>query len=155
MPATAQTPAVWLPAPVILLLCFIAGWALNLWWPARLEPPSALWALGWLYNLLGIALDLWCFVIFRQQRTAILPHQGANQFVVKGPYRWSRNPMYLGLIMIHVGASIATGILWHVATLIPAVIAIRFYVIAREEQHLLARFGSDYRDYCEKVPRWF
>lgn len=155
MPANAHSPAVWFPAPLIVLASFLLGSALNYWFPAQIQPPWILWSLGWLYNLAGIGLDLWCYALFRQCQTAILPIQGARYCVAAGPYRFSRNPMYLGLLLIHLGASLATGIFWHVALFPIVLLTIRFYVIAREEVHLAARFGNDYRRYCNQVSRWF
>ncbi len=155
MNAVKDRPGVYLPAPAIIALAIGVGYGLNDIWPGKIHPPLVLHALGWAHNLVGIGLILWCFWLFIRRRTTIMPANPVNAFVTTGPYRISRNPMYLGLALVHLGATMATGILWYVATFAVAIVAIRYFVIAPEERYLQQKFGEAYRSYCAQVPRWF
>lgn len=155
MSTVPDRPAVWLPAPAITALAILLGYGLNDLWPAEVDPPPVLHALAWAHNLLGLGLILWCFLLFIQRRTTIVPNRPVKALVLAGPYRYSRNPMYLGLALVHLGATMATGILWYLATFILATLATQRYVIAPEERYLQHKFGAAYRDYCLQVPRWF
>jgi protein-S-isoprenylcysteine O-methyltransferase Ste14 len=110
---------------------------------------------GWVYILAASVLLLWCFWLFISNRTTIMPRNPVNQLVIRGPYRISRNPMYLSLALFHLGIGIATGNIWHIVTFAPSMLAIRLWVIAPEERYMSLQFGNEYRDYCAKVPRWF
>jgi protein-S-isoprenylcysteine O-methyltransferase Ste14 len=71
-----------------------------------------------------------------------------------GPYRLSRNPIYLAFSLFQLGIAIWANSLWLVATLVGAVALIHYLVIPREEQHLERRFGTEYLDYKRSVRRW-
>lgn len=150
-----ERPAVWLPAPFITVTAIALGYGLNDTWPAEVDPPPMLHALAWMHNLLGIGLILWGFLLFIQRRTTIIPNRPVKSLVIVGPYRFSRNPMYLGLALVHLGATMATGIVWYLATFVLATLATQRYVIEPEERYLLKKFGEAYRTYCLQVPRWF
>ncbi len=155
MNSVLERPTVWLPAPAVTALAILLGYGLNDVWPAEVDPPAVLHALAWLHNLIGIGLILWCFLLFIQRRTTIVPNRPVKALVIAGPYRFSRNPMYLGLALVHLGTTMATGIIWYLATFVLATLATQRYVIEPEERYLQEKFGPAYRDYCLQVPRWF
>lgn len=72
-----------------------------------------------------------------------------------GPYRFTRNPMYLGLASLHLGAALLFDSFWVILTLPPVLWVVRRAVIDREERYLEARFGGAYLDYKRRVRRWF
>ena len=74
--------------------------------------------------------------------------------VEHGPYRFTRNPIYLGMFLGQVGLAIAFNCLWLLVTLVPFALAIRYGVVAREEALLAPKFGDAYRGYCSRVRRW-
>jgi protein-S-isoprenylcysteine O-methyltransferase Ste14 len=74
--------------------------------------------------------------------------------VTGGPYRISRNPIYLALTLVYLGLALAWGSLWPVVLLAPLLIVMRYGVIGREERYLEARFGDAYRAYRAAVRRW-
>lgn len=153
-----DSPAVMIPAPVISLILVGAAY-----WLGKLLPIQAIQVegellrllMGWGYNLTGLVIILTSMWLFRQHKTTINPARAATVMIEAGPYRYSRNPMYVGLALIHVGITIATGNLWQVVVMPIALLLIRWHVIAREERWLLKRFGESYYTYCQRVPRWF
>ncbi len=103
---------------------------------------------------LALALILWAALLFHRARTGIVPFSPATSLVLGGPYRFTRNPMYLGMAGILLGAAILTGSLSPFAVIpaFMALIAERF--IAPEEALLERAFGRDYLGYKAKVRRW-
>ena len=86
--------------------------------------------------------------------STIVPHHAVSSLVTTGPYRFSRNPMYAGLAVAHVGGALLAGTWWPLVTLPFAVLAVRQIVIGPEERYLAARFGQVYADYRARVRRW-
>ena len=103
---------------------------------------------------LGLVLILWAALLFRRAGTNIRPYLPSTALVIAGPYRFTRNPMYLGMSAILLGAAIYAGSITPFIV-IPAFMALvqeRF--IVPEEAKLEAAFGRDYVDYKARVPRW-
>ena len=104
--------------------------------------------------VLAAGLILWALLLFRRARTAILPHAQPSALVIAGPYRFTRNPMYLGMAGILLGAAILMGSITPFVV-IPAFMALitdRF--IRGEEQKMQLAFGDDYLAYKARVRRW-
>lgn len=102
----------------------------------------------------GLLLALACFVLFAQRRTTILPAQPPSSLVLRGPYRYSRNPMYVSLVLSYVGLCVQTGLPWAALLLPLPWLALQRVVIPFEEARLRAQFGGAYERYCAEVPRW-
>ncbi|HIE4015867.1 TPA: methyltransferase family protein [Pseudomonas aeruginosa] len=102
----------------------------------------------------GAAMMLAAAGLFRRLGTNVQPSRPTTLIATAGPYRWTRNPMYLGMALIYAG--LAIGFDGPVAfALLPFVlIAIQTQVIAREERYLETKFGDDYRHYKAEVRRW-
>jgi protein-S-isoprenylcysteine O-methyltransferase Ste14 len=103
----------------------------------------------------GTALYLWCLWEFAVHgRGTPAPFDAPRQLVVRGPYRWVRNPMYLGVELVILGWSV----LFHslALALYAVVVGLAFhgFVVLYEEPALRRRFGAAYRNYCEQVGRW-
>lgn len=142
-----------------ILLDRVAPWT----WAAALPGLSLLgpvtpWGLRWtagaLFIMLGLALDLWAVRAFRRARTTVLPWGRASFLVPGGPYRHSRNPMYLGMALVYAGLALGFGSWWAFPLLPLVLLVVSRYVVAREERHLAARFGDEYERYRERVRRW-
>lgn len=111
-------------------------------------------AVGLIFFLGGFGLNLWAVLEFRRMETTALPWGQPSQLVLRGPYQFTRNPMYLGLTLAYVGLAITVGSIWALL-LLPAVVTVIVYgVIRREESHLSWRFGDDYEAYKDRVRRW-
>lgn len=92
--------------------------------------------------------------LFRQLGTNVPPSQPTTLIATTGPYRWTRNPMYLGMALVYAGLAIGFDGPIALALLPLVLIAIQTQVIAREERYLEAKFGDDYRRYKAGVRRW-
>ena len=117
-------------------------------WPSSFELPGAvLVALGLLLMFVSVG-------VFWSRKTTILPDRAATEFVVVGPYRFTRNPMYVGMSVAYVGLSLAFSPVWPLVLLPLAMLLVVRLVIRREEAYLLRRFGASYEEYCSRVRRW-
>ncbi len=155
MDIALSRPAVLVPAPIITALAIALGYGLNDVWPGEIDPPLVLHAIGYLHNIAGGVLLSWCFLIFIRNRTTIIPSRTVSALVIQGPYRYTRNPMYVSLALIHLGVTMSSGILWYAATFALSTLATHLFVIAPEERYLQYKFADAYRRYCTQVPRWF
>ena len=149
-------PGVVVPPPLIFVATLALGVAIDHFvtqW-TTLVPAIARYLLAALLCLAGIALIGSAVGLFRRAGTRPEPWQASSALVLDGVYRFTRNPMYLGMAAIY--AAIALILDSAVALLfgIPLILIIRYGVIAREERYLLARFGDDYRRYMSRVRRW-
>lgn len=158
MDAYAARPNRFPYPPFIYALALLAGalspLVLPNWWPGH---PLAdfLTAIGILMIVIAIAIDLKAMSTLHNHKTTILPMKGADHLVTSGPYRFSRNPIYLGNTILTIGASFAFGIIWFIPLAFIAAFLTQKMAIEREEKHLAAKFGKHWRDYTHKVRRWF
>jgi len=102
----------------------------------------------------GTALDLATMLAFRRHRTTLLPHRGATKLITDGPFRYSRNPIYLGNTLLVAGVGLAFGIGWLIPAALAGAVATQRLAILREERHLASRFGSAWDAYAARTPRW-
>jgi protein-S-isoprenylcysteine O-methyltransferase Ste14 len=100
-------------------------------------------------------LSVWAIVTFRRAGTTPDPTRPTTALALGGPYRWTRNPMYLGFALMQAGAALIANALWPLVWLLPVLLVIRLHVIGREEQYLERKFGEDYLAYKRRVRRWF
>jgi protein-S-isoprenylcysteine O-methyltransferase Ste14 len=111
-------------------------------------------ATGTLLFVAGAAMMFAAAGLFRRLGTHVPPSQPTTLIATTGPYRWTRNPMYLGMALIYAGLAIGFDGPIALALLPLVLIAIQTQVIAREERYLEAKFGDDYRRYKAEVRRW-
>ncbi len=155
MPATVRdNPGVIAPPPLIFLGFLLLGLVLDALWPLAILPDVTQYLLGIVLFGLGIGLSVTCIGHLRRLGTDFRTHKPASTLVTDGPYRVSRNPIYIALSLVHIGIAVAVDSPWMLAMLIPALAVVRIGVIAREERYLEARFGDDYRRYRASVRRW-
>ncbi|MFS8531163.1 methyltransferase family protein [Sphaerobacter thermophilus] len=145
------------PPPLIYAAGLILGLLLGRMRPAALLPPRARGprrAAGTALIAAGSGLGGWAVWTMARAGTGPNPRHPATALVVDGPFRYSRNPIYLSLTAIYLGITLLRNTLWPLL-LLPAVLAvIRRGVIEREERYLLSRFGESYRAYQARVRRW-
>ena len=145
------------PPPLVYILGLLAGSLLHSWIGRDVEP--AAWRMGFVVAgaalaVLGAAITVSGAVTFRRAKTEVPPFLPASTFVTWGPYRFTRNPMYLGFTIAYVGFALWLNLLWALAFLPLVIWTIDGGVIAREEAYLKRRFGSEYEAYCRRVGRW-
>jgi protein-S-isoprenylcysteine O-methyltransferase Ste14 len=102
----------------------------------------------------GTLLVFACIGRFARARTTILPHGAPARLVTGGPYRLTRNPMYLGMGCLHLGVAAMRGAPLAAALVAVPLALLHRLVIPAEERRLLAAFGEAYASYCATVPRW-
>ena len=140
--------------PVLLLMAVVLMVVLHyvlpvarwLAWPWR--------ALGALPIAVAVLVGFWGAVQFRRHDTTIIPFEQSTALIAEGPYRYSRNPLYISMTLILVGLWILLGSLSPVVVVPLFVWWISTRFIANEERHLEAQFGRTYLEYKTKVRRW-
>lgn len=142
--------------PVAIQLGFVLlGIAAEYLWPSGAGLGGiARYIAGAALIIAGLWLVVWAGLAFRAHGTRPEPWKPSTAVVGSGPYRFSRNPMYVAFGVIHVGIGIAAGSIWVIAAVFPALIVLRYGVIGREERYLEARFGDTYLRYKRSVRRW-
>ena len=140
--------------PFVYLGSITLGLVVHLLWPVRLVPTSVSTPLGAMVTLLGVALFVSAVRTFRAAGTPIPGNRPTTTIVRSGPYRFSRNPIYLAFSLLQLGLSFWVNSIALLITLIPAVALMSFVVVRREEGYLEARFPSEYLPYKASVRRW-
>jgi protein-S-isoprenylcysteine O-methyltransferase Ste14 len=120
-------------------------------WP---DPTAVEGRLGWGLLVAGVLLAVSAAYLFRRAGTTPNPSKPTSALVIRGPYRFTRNPMYVGMTTLYLGGTLLLNDPWPLAFL-PGVIALlQSYVIGREEAYLERKFGDEYRAYKARVRRW-
>ena len=155
MNETADTAQVIIRPPLAWVLVVIAGLALNWLVPLPFLPTGlpAGW-LGALVFVLALTLFAWAIVTITRAGSNVPTKLPTTTIVESGPYRFTRNPIYLGMCIGLLGLAIALDNLWLLLMLVPFVLVIHYGVVAREEVYLERKFGDIYRSYRSRVRRW-
>jgi protein-S-isoprenylcysteine O-methyltransferase Ste14 len=140
--------------PLIYLGTIALGLLLHFAWPVRLVPHAVSVPFGGAAVLVALALFLYAVRTFRSAGTPVPGNRPTTTIVRTGPYRFSRNPIYLSFSFLQLGVACWVNSLWLLVTLVPAVALMSFVVIPREERYLETRFPSDYLPYKASVRRW-
>jgi protein-S-isoprenylcysteine O-methyltransferase Ste14 len=143
--------------PAVYLGGLIVGYAIQWLWPFPIAPEA--WSLsirvaGIVVLALGIWLVLAAASLFGRLGTPPNPTQPTTALATDGPYRFTRNPMYLGMGLMLGGFALTGNALWPLIALVPVVGIIRLQVVDREERYLEAKFGNEYREFKTRVRRW-
>jgi len=93
-------------------------------------------------------------ISFRRARTSPVPWRPATALVTDGPYRYTRNPMYVGITALYLGGTVLANTLWPLVVLPAILLVMNLWVIPGEERHLEEQFGDEYREYRLNVRRW-
>jgi protein-S-isoprenylcysteine O-methyltransferase Ste14 len=142
------------PAPLSVLGTLIAGLALQRWHPLGSLEGAPRWALGSALCAAGFAFGLSAVVSMRRHRTSPSPFHRPNALVADGPFRFSRNPMYVSMVLLVAGAAVLLADPWLLVLLPVLVIAILFGAILPEERTMSEVFGEEFARYRAKVRRW-
>jgi protein-S-isoprenylcysteine O-methyltransferase Ste14 len=103
----------------------------------------------------GSILNIIADQAFKKAGTTVKPFEESSALITSGIFRFSRNPMYLGMVLIHIGAAILLGSLSPYIMVVIFTLLIQWIFIIPEEKALEAKFGQDYLQYKQKVRQWF
>lgn len=143
--------------PVIGVVAIAVGILLGALYPLPWIPSPVgdmLFAAGCLCIAAMAALYYTAASALRRAKTTILPTKASEHLVIAGPYGFTRNPIYLGNVLLVLGLGLVTGNAWMLPLALVVGFATARLAIAGEERHLAERFGKRYRDYAKKVRRW-
>ena len=151
----ADTAQVIVRPPLAWGLAVVAGLVFD--WLAPLPFLAAGLAAGWVGGLVfvvALMLFAWAIVSMTRAGSSVPTNLPTAAIVESGPYRFTRNPIYLAMLLGLIGLAIAFDTLWLLATLVPFALVIRYGVVAREEAYLERKFGDVYSGYRSRVRRW-
>jgi len=149
-----DTAGVIAPPPLLAAGFLLLGYVFDLAWPAALLPAPLQYVIGGALILPALVLAASGVLRFRRAGTHVEPYKPTTALVTDGPYRWSRNPIYLALALAGAGIALAVDSAWMLASILPFVLVLRYGVVAREERYLERKFGQAYLDYKASVRRW-
>jgi protein-S-isoprenylcysteine O-methyltransferase Ste14 len=143
--------------PLLFAACLVLGFGLDRLLPLPLTPPAGTsvgWVAGGALIAIGIALMAAGIRNFSRADTPVPSNQPVRALVTTGIHGWSRNPIYVGMLLLYAGIGVATRSPWTLLLALPLLVILRYGVVAREERYLERRFGDSYRDYKAHVRRW-
>jgi protein-S-isoprenylcysteine O-methyltransferase Ste14 len=146
-------PAVPTPPPMIVLGGVALAWILQQVFPVQLGPPAP--ELGYIVICVGAALTGWGLIALIRAGNDPRPDKPDAAFVPTGPFRFGRNPIYSGFLLVLSGMALIWGTLWGWVAVGAVFLALQFLVVQREEAYLASRFGDAYVEYKNRVRRWF
>ena len=140
--------------PLIYLCSILIGLVMQRLWPLKIVPAGLGTALGPSLTLAAVVLFALCIREFRAAGTPIQTSRATSSIIKTGPYRFSRNPVYVSFTLFQIGIGLWVNSAWVLGMLIPTLVLISYGVIAREERYLVRKFGQDYLHYKTSVRRW-
>ena len=142
------------PPPYALLITIVLSIVLSFVWPSPFLPSVVRWVVGAGLFVGGAYTIYWSIQLFKKHQTAIPPWSPTLVLVHEGPYRWTRNPIYLSGMAIALGVVCLLDNAASLLLLVPLFLFLHFYVIDKEEHYLKAKFGEPYEAYLRSTRRW-
>jgi protein-S-isoprenylcysteine O-methyltransferase Ste14 len=140
--------------PVLFLCAVVVGIALQWLWPVHPWAALPSRSVGAILVLIGASLAIPAVVRMRRAGTNVHPGKPTTVIVSDGPFRFSRNPIYVASSVFYVGVTLLFHSFWPLITLLPALLVLHWGVVRREERYLEAKFGEAYVAYKSRVRRW-
>jgi protein-S-isoprenylcysteine O-methyltransferase Ste14 len=141
--------------PPLVAVFFIAlAYFLGRFVPLPFAVPPLLQYFGLALAFIGFLLGIGAFMEFRKAHTTLDPHGSAKQLVTAGIYRFTRNPIYLGFLLMVIGFPLNSGVIWGLVLAPLYVMTMSRLVIEREEVYLGRKFRDQYSSYLSRVRRW-
>jgi protein-S-isoprenylcysteine O-methyltransferase Ste14 len=144
--------------PLVPLLTILAGIGLNRLWPLDMAPalpaPERYWIGGILVSAAVLILGAWPVVLFRRSGQSEIPWTPTPSIIEHGPYRHTRNPMYLMMVSVCLGVAVIIASFWILLLTPLCALLLHRFAILPEEQYLERKFGRDYLEYKSRVRRW-
>jgi len=140
--------------PLVALLFIVIAYFLGRFVPLPFLVPPILRNIGLFLTFIGFLFGIGALLEFRKARTTLDPHGSSKQIVSSGVYRFSRNPIYLGFLLMVVGLPLTSGLYWGIIVAPFYIIMMNRLVIQHEEAYLEKKFGKTYTSYTSQVRRW-
>jgi protein-S-isoprenylcysteine O-methyltransferase Ste14 len=154
MSDSQKTSGIHFPPPFIYVAFFLLGLLLERIGPAVSLPRGPSLAIAAVLLIPGFGLLFWSLLLFLKARTSPLPMLPTTAIVQSGPYRWTRNPMYLAMLLIYLGVAFWFDVFWALPFVPLVIFLVGRLVIGKEERYLEEKFGEEYRLYKTRVRRW-
>jgi len=151
---TPDTAQVLVLPPLVYGGAFVMGLLLHLMLPLHVLPTTLARGIGVVCVLVSFPLALMTLRALSRAHTPVDPMKPTTALVTDGPFRYSRNPIYVALTVLYLGVAFLVNALWVLLLVVPVLVVIRYGVIAREEAYLIRNFGDAYRQYTAQVRRW-
>ena len=153
--AASDSPGVIAWPPALYIGALLLGLLLHLLWPIHPLPPSPARVAGTALLVAGCTLGFWAERTMRHAGTNIRPDRPATALVTRGPFRFTRNPLYVSATALYLGVTLVVNALGPLIVLPFLLALLQWGVIRREEYYLEQKFGETYRTYRTRVRRWF
>jgi protein-S-isoprenylcysteine O-methyltransferase Ste14 len=151
---TPDTPGVLVWPPLLYAGAFLLGLVLARLLPIGRLPVVPARLAGMLCVVAGGVIARWGELVMHRAGTNVRPDLPSTALVTDGPFRYTRNPLYVGLTLLYTGAGLLIPSIWPLLLLVPVLLVMRWGVIGREERYLTRKFGEPYRAYLTRVRRW-
>ncbi len=147
-------PDVVIHPPLFYLAALVLSYVLNKFQPRPIFDSLIPRLLGLFFVIAGLSIIAAGRRMMRAHGTNINPTKPTTAIIQSGPYRYSRNPLYLSLTLAYCGLAMLINTWWAVFLLLPVLLSMHFLVVLREERYLKNKFGDAYQAYCSKVRRY-
>lgn len=143
------------PPPLIFLIGLLLGVACQYMRRAPVPVDRTISVVGGvLVAAIGLGFIASARVLFSRTGQSPMPWKPSPELILKGPYRFTRNPMYVGITLFQVGLGLALNNLWISLFALPALLTVHFIAVRPEERYLSSKFGESYRTYLRRVRRY-
>jgi protein-S-isoprenylcysteine O-methyltransferase Ste14 len=153
----SRGPDIHVPPPILFAAGLTVAWALHRLRPFEIDgagPAPAQIVAGVVALGAGVGLMGTAVAALRRASTPVLPFRPARTVVTGGPFRFSRNPIYLGMTVSYAGLAVLFNAAWAIVLLPVVLVMLTRLVVEREERHLADAFGAEYETYRARVRRW-
>jgi protein-S-isoprenylcysteine O-methyltransferase Ste14 len=154
----SRGPNVRIPPPLLFAMPLLTGFIVQHFVPIRIvtgaNSARTLRLVGIAEIAIALALMAWAMLTFVRLKTPIIPVHRARALVNEGPFKLTRNPMYLGFTVLYLGITFVANAFWPLVFLPEAIALTYLFAIRLEEAYLTREFGDAYRHYCSRVRRW-
>ncbi len=143
-----------LPAPLVYAAFLLLAWPLRIMLPLPVTENAWTLFFGWMAIDAGALLMCWTAWLMLWRKTTLNPYGKPQHLITEGPFRVTRNPIYIADTLLYIGAALIFADLWAWLFLPVVIVAVTMGVIRHEERLLVQHFGDDYREYMGRVRRW-
>ena len=152
--SSSDNPQVLILPPLLYGVALAAGLLMQWLAPRPILASNVRYWAGGVLLASGVLLAIWGRRVMEQAGTNVNPTLPTTAVVATGPFRFSRNPLYVALTLIYVGLALLANALWVLVLIVPVLLVMHYGVVRREESYLDTKFGEAYRSYRSRVRRY-